>query len=179
MIETVYLSLGSDKGDREAYLKEALNSIALYPETEITAVSALYETEPVDVEHGQDTLNFLNLCCAIKTSTGPFRLLGLLQQTEQGLGRPVSGKCPGYKSRQKMYAPRTIDIDILLYGERILYTGDLIIPHPLLHERRFVLEPLSEIAGNRVHPLFRLTVHELKDRNTDRHFVKYFKKRTV
>lgn len=179
MIETVYLSLGSNMGDREAYLKKALDSIALYRETEITAVSSLFETEPVAMEHVQDTRNFLNRCCAVTTGLDPFRLLELIRQTEQGLGRPASGHGPGYKPRQKIYAPRTIDIDILLFGERILYTKDLILPHPLFHERRFVLEPLSEIAGNAVHPLFRLTVQELKDRTTDRHFVKYFSKRTV
>ena len=173
MIETVYLSLGSNKENREAYLNEALDSIALYPDTEITAVSALYETEPVDLDHGQDTLDFLNLCCSVKTSMGPFGLLELIQQTERDMGRRASGR--GYKDRKKTYTRRTIDIDILLYGVRILYTRELVIPHPLLHERRFVLEPLSGIAGSVVHPLFRLTVNELKDRNTDRHFVRHVK----
>ena len=173
MIETVYLSLGSNKRNREAYLNEALNSIALYPDTEITAVSALYETEPVALKPGHGALNFYNLCCAINTGAGPFGLLELIHQTERGMGRRASGR--GYKDRKKTYTRRTIDIDILLYGERILYTRELVVPHPLLHERRFVLEPLSRIAGSAVHPLFRLTVNELKDRNTDRHFVRYVK----
>ena len=174
MIEMVCLSLGSDILDREAHIREALDSIASYPETEIAALSSLYETEPVAIKPGHDVLNFYNLCCAIKTGAGPFGLLGLIQQTERGMGRRVTGR--GYKDRKKVYTRRTIDIDILLYGERILYTRELVIPHPLLHERRFVLEPLSGIAGSAVHPLFRLTVNELKDRNTDRHSVRYVKK---
>ena len=173
MIETVYLSLGSDIQDREAHIREALGALARYPGTEITALSPLYETEPVALKPGHDALKFFNLCCAIKTGAGPFGLLELIQQTERGMGRRASGR--GYKDRKKTYARRPIDIDILLYGVRILYTRELVIPHPLLHERRFVLEPLSGIAGSVVHPLFRLTVNELKDRNTDRHFVRHVK----
>ncbi len=175
MIETVYLSLGSNIKDREAYIEKALKTISLYPETEIIALSSIYETEPIDMALDKDSLNFLNLCCALKTSLGPFKLLALVQKTEQKLGRNRTKHATVSNNHHRLYLSRTIDIDILLYGKRVLYTRDLIVPHPLLHERRFVLEPLSEIAGNVIHQLFRLTVNELKDRNVDRHCVKYVK----
>ncbi len=179
MDEMVFLSLGSDLGDREAVLKDALRSIAHYPRTQITALSSLYETEPVAVNQEQDARTFFNLCCAVVTGLDPFSLLSLIHETEQDLGRTLQDRAALYARRRGQAVPRTIDIDILLYGERILFTRALVIPHPLLHERRFVLMPLAEIAGSTVHPLFRLTVRELNDKNGDRHFVKTLRQFTV
>ncbi len=170
MGETVYLLLGSDTGDREAYLVKAVRDIAHYPDTTLRQYSSLYETEPVGMKQPGGS-NFFNLCCAVETTLDPFRMLGRIQETERSLGRyraPVSGD-------KRRYRSRTIDIDILLYGGRIIFTNELVIPHPLLHERRFVLTPLAEIAAAVIHPLFRLTVRELNDRNGDGHFVKLLK----
>jgi 2-amino-4-hydroxy-6-hydroxymethyldihydropteridine diphosphokinase len=178
MLETVYLSLGSNIDNREIYLLNALHEISAYKDTTVVSVSSLYETEPVGMKKGNNTRDFLNMCCALKTTLDPFKMLEMVQKTGQKLGRRATRGKPSYKSPKFIYAPRTIDIDILLYGERILYTKALVVPHPLFHERRFVLEPLSEIAGNTVHPLFRLTVNELKYSLHDKSSVRYYNKIT-
>ncbi len=169
MSEIVYLSLGSNIGDREDLLLKALAAISQYSGTSIVSASSIYETEPVNMEKEDKKRNFLNLCCAVQTSLDPFEMLELIRKTEQRFGRKKTAETHFY------HRSRTIDIDIILYGERIIYTKELILPHPRLHERLFVLEPLSEIAGNILHPLFRLTVNELKYKNVDKYFVKSFK----
>ncbi len=175
MAEIVYLLFGSNLEDREANLISALKDVSEYQNTKIIRISSLYETEPVGMEEESSARNFLNMCCALETALGPFKLFALVQKTEQKLGRDRTKGNAVHKSHNGLYLSRTIDIDILMYGERILCTKELIIPHPRFHERLFALEPLAEIAGTVVHPLFRLTVHELKYRNTDKHFIKYFK----
>ncbi len=163
--------MGSNTGNREANLLKALDRIDRYPGTEVVRVSSLYETEPVGMGDRKRTRNFLNLCCAVRTGLGPFGLLGLIQETERALGRTVARRHPG-----PPYASRTIDIDIIVYGRRIVYTRELVLPHPLFHQRMFVLGPLSEIAPGLVPPLFRLTTHALKDMLRDKHFVRRLKK---
>ncbi len=179
MYENIYLSLGSNKGNREEYLLHALHEISGYEDTTVVSVSSLYETEPVHMKKGKMVQNFLNLCCTVQTGLAPFEMLESVQKTEQRLGRTFAGHGTGSRSRGKTYSSRTIDIDMLLYGERIIYTKELVIPHPLLHERLFVLEPFSEIAGTATHPLFRLTVNELKHTIKNKFFVRFFKKTTV
>ncbi|MCL4479708.1 MAG: 2-amino-4-hydroxy-6-hydroxymethyldihydropteridine diphosphokinase [Deltaproteobacteria bacterium] len=165
MTEIAYLLIGSNMNDREEMLLKALDAISGYINTEEIKVSSLYETEPVGIGSEDDLQDFLNTVVAVGTDLNPFTLLKLIQETEYELGRirhePVHVK-----------HSRIIDIDILLFGERIIFTRNLIIPHPELHERRFVLEPLSEIAGNMIHPLFNLTIDEIKNMNTDKHYVK-------
>lgn len=178
MLETVYLSLGSNTGNREAYLLNALSEISTYKDTTVVSVSPIYETEPVGMKKENNTRNFLNICCALKTTLDPFKMLEMVQKTEQKFGRHAAHSGTAYKHSKKPYASRTIDIDILMDGERILYTKELIVPHPLFHKRRFVLEPLSEIAANAVHPLFRLTVNELKYSIKDKYFVRFYNKIT-
>jgi len=117
---------------------------------EVTAVSSFYETEPVEFA-GQPW--FYNCAVALETETMPRRLLGRVLALEQAMGR----------RRLQPKGPRTIDIDILLFGNSVVDTSELVIPHPALHERRFVLEPLSEIAGNVRHPVFKRTIRELRD----------------
>ncbi|MCL4558583.1 MAG: 2-amino-4-hydroxy-6-hydroxymethyldihydropteridine diphosphokinase [Deltaproteobacteria bacterium] len=164
-METVYLSLGSNTGNREALLLRALDRVSAYPGTDVVRVSSIYETAPVDMVKG--TRDFLNLCCAVRTDLTPFQLLGSTQGTERELGRDTKRLPPD----PPLYGSRTIDIDIIIYGRRIIYTRELIVPHPRFHRRLFVLGPLSEIAPDLVHPLFRLTMDELKYMLKDRHSV--------
>ena len=148
MKKTVYLSLGSNVGDRRANLETAIGRLSELGE--VKAVSSFYETEPAELA-AQPW--FFNCAVALETEMMPRRLLGRVLALEQGMGR----------RRLQPKGPRTIDIDILLFGNSVVDTRDLVIPHPALHERRFVLEPLSEIAGNVRHPVFKRTIRELRD----------------
>jgi len=146
--KTVYLSLGSNVGDRHANLKTAIARLGELGE--VKAVSSFYETEPVEFA-AQPW--FFNCAVALETEMMPRRLLGRVLAIERAMGR----------GRLQPKGPRTIDIDILLFGNSVVDMRDLIIPHPALHERRFVLEPLSEIAGGVRHPVFKRTIRELRD----------------
>jgi len=144
----VYLSLGSNVGDREANLHSAIEHLRSLGE--VAAVSSFYETEPVEFTAQPWFLN-----CVVKLDTGktPKELLAGLLAVEQLMGR----------RRTQKKGPRTIDIDILLYGDSIIETEGLTIPHPTLHQRRFVLEPLAEIASGVRHPALKRTIRELRD----------------
>jgi 2-amino-4-hydroxy-6-hydroxymethyldihydropteridine diphosphokinase len=144
----VYLSLGSNVGDREANLRDAIRRLGAIGK--VAAISSLYETEPVDVI-GQPW--FMNCVVALETGKMPKQLLAALLQIEQDMGR----------RRVQKKGPRAIDIDILLFGTSIVDTKDLTIPHPAMHQRRFVLEPLAEIAPDERHPVFKRTIRELRD----------------
>ncbi len=148
MRKMVYLSLGSNLGQREQHLREAIEQLGQLGE--VRAVSRFYETEPVEYT-AQPW--FLNCAVALETSLMPRQLLARTQQIEAGMGR----------RRLIPKGPRPIDIDILLFGNAVIETAGLIIPHPALHERRFVLEPLAEIAPETRHPVFKRTVRELRD----------------
>jgi 2-amino-4-hydroxy-6-hydroxymethyldihydropteridine diphosphokinase len=146
----VYLGLGSNLGDRRANLESAIAQLAALGT--VTARSSCYETEPMEVP-GQPW--FLNCAVALETELMPKQLLARLLEIERSLGRKrKSGQPKG---------PRTIDLDILLFGSSVIETAGLTIPHPALHERRFVLEPLAEIAPEARHPVFKRTVRELRD----------------
>ncbi len=146
-MKTIYLALGSNLGDRRALLEDALQRIAAAGIT-ITKRSTIIETEPAYV---LDQPRFLNMAIEAQTTLVPRVLLRTLQRIECELGRK--------KIIDK--GPRSIDIDILFYAEIVMRTKDLTIPHPLLHERRFVLEPLLEIAPQLLHPVLRQTITEL------------------
>jgi 2-amino-4-hydroxy-6-hydroxymethyldihydropteridine diphosphokinase len=143
---TVFIGLGSNMGNREELLKKALERIKkLMP---IQTVSSVYETEPVGYE-AQDW--FLNMVIQGTTRLFPELLLERLQTIETGLGR----------QRDIANGPRTIDLDILFYGDAVISNGQLTVPHPRLHERGFVLEPLAEIAAGFVHPVLHTSIATL------------------
>jgi len=146
--KTVYLSLGSNVGDRQANLETAIERLRELGD--VKAVSSFYETEPVDLA-AQPW--FLNCAVALETEAMPRSLLGRVLAIEQNMGR----------KRLQMKGPRSIDIDILLFGNSVVDTRELAIPHPALHERRFALEPLCEIAPEVRHPVFKRTMRELRD----------------
>jgi 2-amino-4-hydroxy-6-hydroxymethyldihydropteridine diphosphokinase len=148
MLTMVYLSLGSNVGDRKAHLREAQERLKALGR--VTAASSFYETEPVEFTQ-QDW--FLNCAVGLETVQTPHRLLNSILDIEQAMGR----------RRVQKKGPRIIDIDILLFGDTILTSEEVTVPHPAMHERRFVLEPLAEIAPNMRHPVLNKTILELRD----------------
>jgi 2-amino-4-hydroxy-6-hydroxymethyldihydropteridine diphosphokinase len=146
-MKTVYLGLGSNLGDREAMLRAAVRALES-PRLRIRRVSPVYETEPVDVS-GQHW--FLNQVAEAETDLFPLQLLHRTAKVEAQLGR----------RRLAPMGPRTIDIDILLYGNSIVTTPALEIPHPRFRARRFVLAPLADLAPELRDPVTRKTVREL------------------
>ena len=145
-ITTTYLGLGSNLGDREDNLRRAL-SLLCQGESP-TALSSVYETEPWGYP-SQPT--FLNTVCALETRLSPQELLELAHGVERELGR-----VPTFR-----YGPRTMDVDILLYGNQVIQMPDLQIPHPLISQRAFVLVPLAEIAPSLMHPTLGKSIGEL------------------
>jgi 2-amino-4-hydroxy-6-hydroxymethyldihydropteridine diphosphokinase len=149
----VFLGLGSNLGDREAALEGALGRLVARG-FRVTRCSSLWLTEPVG---GPPQGWFLNLAAEGETALGPEALLEACLATESEMGRV----------RAQRNGPRTIDVDVLFFGDERRDTPGLVIPHPRLHERRFVLEPLAEIAPGFVHPALGLTVRELLARCPD------------
>jgi len=142
----VYISLGSNLGDRTANLRTAIGRLCELGN--LVAVSSFYETEPVEVT---DQPWFLNCAVGLKTEMTPRQFLSKLLKIERQMGR----------RRLRPKGPRTIDIDILLFGNSIVQTPQLNVPHPAMHQRRFVLQPFSEIAPDVRHPVFKRKISEL------------------
>jgi 2-amino-4-hydroxy-6-hydroxymethyldihydropteridine diphosphokinase len=137
--ERVFVGLGANLGDAVATVSQALQELAAMPGTRLVAASSLYRSAPVGAQ-GPD---FVNAVAELATTLEPLELLRRLQTTEQAHGR----------RRPYPNAPRTLDLDLLLYGQRVLEVPGLTLPHPRLQERAFVLEPLAELAPDLRHPL--------------------------
>lgn len=150
----VYIGIGSNMGDRMKNIRKAVGLIGEHIGA-VEDISGIYESEPWGFESSE---NFLNMVLAAGTELSPAGVLGRVLFIESAFGR-VRGAT--------RYVPRLIDIDILFYGSEIINAGDLIIPHPLLHKRLFVLVPLCEIAAGLVHPVYGRTVKELLDECPD------------
>ena len=134
-----FVGIGSNLGDREAYVRRAMELLAAEEGIEVVAVSELRETEPVGpVEQGP----FVNGAALLATELSPQALLHRLLAIEQRLGRV----------RNERFGPRTIDLDLLVYGDQVIDEPGLTVPHPRLHERRFALEPLADLAPELVVP---------------------------
>jgi len=139
-------NLESGFGDREANLREAVRRIGRLGE--VMAVSSFFDTEPVGYVAQP---RFLNGALVLETELAPLELMRGLLAVERGMGR----------ERVVAKGPRVIDLDLVLYGDVVMETEELTLPHPAMQERRFVLEPLAEIAGDWVHPVLRVSVSEL------------------
>jgi 2-amino-4-hydroxy-6-hydroxymethyldihydropteridine diphosphokinase len=146
MLNLIYLSLGSNVGDRQKNLREAIERIGQI--SRVTTVSSIYETEPVELT---DQPEFLNCAVGVEASVRPAEFMQEVLEIEKAMGR----------KRIQQKGPRIIDIDILLFGDAVVDAPDLKIPHPAMHKRRFVLEPLTEIAPEIRHPVLKKTIQEL------------------
>jgi 2-amino-4-hydroxy-6-hydroxymethyldihydropteridine diphosphokinase len=146
LIQTAYLSLGSNVGNCEANLRAAIEDLAEIGR--VVSVSSFYQTEPMEIKD-QDW--FLNCAVGLETEKSPQELLQSLLSIERAMGR----------ERLRPKGPRNIDIDILLFGDEIIDEKGLKVPHPAMHERRFVLAPLAEIAPDAIHPVFKRSMRDL------------------
>ncbi|MDP4222862.1 MAG: 2-amino-4-hydroxy-6-hydroxymethyldihydropteridine diphosphokinase [Bacteroidota bacterium] len=163
MTDYAFLGLGTNLGDREEFLHKALDLIGRSA-GRIDSLSDIYETEPWGF---QSENNFLNMVIRIRTKLGPSALLQRLQSIEDQLGRDRDRD-------SKSYISRTIDIDILLLGNKVINKADLIIPHPMIGDRKFVLVPLCDIAPNLIHPVLNKTFAELLEECKDEREVKRY-----
>jgi len=157
-VETAYLSLGSNLGDRQKFIYSAVGLIENF--CKISQLSSLYQTPPWGKTNQP---LFLNACLSIQTNLSPTMLLDRLKNIESTLGREPTEK----------WGPREIDIDILFYDQRQIKQENLIIPHPVLQDRAFVLVPLAEIAPDLIHPILKKSISELT-KNIDKTGVKVY-----
>ena len=147
---TAYIGIGSNLGDRIANLRAAIN--AIQPLAVSISTSSVYESEPFDVGDEQHPM-YLNMAISITTNLTPEQLLSHLMRIEQANGR----------LRIRKNEPRTLDLDILTYGDQIIDSPTLTIPHPRMHQRAFVMLPLAEIAPHALHPVSRRTMSDIAD----------------
>jgi 2-amino-4-hydroxy-6-hydroxymethyldihydropteridine diphosphokinase len=149
-----FIGIGSNLRDPAVQCRDAFRRIGAIPEIRLLRRSSLYRTEPVGLE---DHPWFINAVVEIRTDLPPMKLFEALKEIERKMGRTDGPR----------WGPRVIDLDLLLYGQEVVAEEDLVIPHPELHRRRFVLEPLCELASYVIHPAFGVSVRGLLDRLTD------------
>lgn len=159
----VFLSLGSNLEDRLENLKKIIKELKKSSRIKILKTSSVYETEPWEVENQGW---FLNMVLKVESKLPPLKLLDFLEETEKRLGR---------KSKSDNF-PRLVDIDILFYNDWIFQTPQLVVPHPLLHKRRFVLVPLAEIEPELEHPQLQKEMKTILEESEDKAQVKLYKK---
>jgi 2-amino-4-hydroxy-6-hydroxymethyldihydropteridine diphosphokinase len=170
-VERVYLGIGSNVGDRVAMLRAAVQQLGETAQVTVVTASRLYETEPWETQPGRTTGEHtwhLNCVVAVDTSLDPRALLARVHAIENAMGRERAGGTP----EAQRFTPRTVDIDILFYGERVISVPDeLHVPHLFVHERAFVLRPLAEVAPELQHPTLYRTVREMLAEVEDDHAV--------
>jgi len=157
-----YIGIGSNLGDALRNCRHAVESLSLAKRIEITRVSSFYKTEPVGIENQN---LFINAVVEIKTTLSARNLFQNLQNIEKDMGR----------KKEVKGGPRIIDLDLLFYGQGVIQDADLIVPHPEIQKRRFVLEPLCEIASYFIHPVFGVSIRGLKNRLSDNKMVEMIK----
>ena len=146
------IAVGSNMGDRAATISEAITSLDAVDGIKLVSISTLHETEPVG---GPSQGAFLNGALLIQTRLRPRPLLEQLHRVERDFGR--------IRPDAVRNGPRTLDLDLLLYGDEVLVEADIEVPHPRMHERSFVLDPLVEIGAELIHPVKALTIRQLHD----------------
>jgi 2-amino-4-hydroxy-6-hydroxymethyldihydropteridine diphosphokinase len=157
-----YIGIGSNLGNALKNCQHAVESLSLTAGVEITRVSPFYKTEPVGIENQN---MFINAVVEIRTVLSARNLFRALQSIEKDMGR----------DREVKGGPRIIDLDLLFYGQEVIQDADLIVPHPEIQRRRFVLEPICEIASYLIHPDFGVSMRGLKDRLSDNKMVEMIK----
>jgi 2-amino-4-hydroxy-6-hydroxymethyldihydropteridine diphosphokinase len=146
---TAYIALGSNLGERSKNLARAIELLRAAPGVQVTRISSYFDNPAVGGP--ADAPRFLNAACEVRTTLSPQELLQMLLQIESDMGRV----------RVNQNESRVIDLDVLLYGDRVIATPELTVPHPRMHERDFVLKPMEEIAYDLSHPVLKRTMHEL------------------
>jgi 2-amino-4-hydroxy-6-hydroxymethyldihydropteridine diphosphokinase len=149
MLHKAFLSVGSNLGDPLRNCRRGIEALCLDGDVQLAACSPFYRTQPVDYLH-QDW--FVNAALLIETALTPFELLDKAQGIQVRMGR---------KSDAIRFGPRTLDLDLILYEDSVIDTPHLVVPHPRMHKRRFVLQPICDIDPMVVHPVLGLTVHEI------------------
>lgn len=155
--EIVFIAFGSNAGDRQELCDRAVALMHLLPLSRVTGVSSYYESEPIDPQGILGPIWFYNGVVRLETTLSPQRLLDILHETERALGRDEDNR----------RGPRTMDFDIVFFGQQVIEQPGLTVPHPRLHQRRFVLEPLVEVDPDWTHPVFHRSAKELLESLTD------------